>query len=686
MLTIITEKRPPPVYYPLLDEVARVFKKFRPSSNEETKIDIQSDQSFGTTHSFIPPGPLANFENTPLAHCVPAKFQPIIQPPFTVSNFFCDVKISQNERQKSQLDRSVQCCPPPTAPILANAGTPNSIGAMVPFVYPPLPPIKRDLLMVLPDDIIQIPRIGEHMFPVIPPLPFPPTGYMPYPLIADNAPLTPSEIFSLWLVALSYAPRVDMVLASAAGSIFDIRAQAQRDGLTVQRLDRLTKLHTKDNDDYSEISAVSSDSDGPSDDALEEYMEFAEGVDTTDEFDHNHIPTRENVVPVESRTRIFYQQVAPVMSVRGNTVNATLRPPIEYSSRNLTDAPDFKAPPRIVPHSSNSSQDSKRKSKLQSYEEEIERVAHENLEDIYNTRKRQLLKKLELLQSSKIFFGDTEKNIQDPDLRLYMEKRLVQKDSELLQLKVQHTYDKLKVLMSFYQTSHRLYKTMNAVLVNKLKKLRNFLEFQQQVLEEASSERHAGEGDITNIKGRESAKLYSNFVEQDYSAEIKEVFRCSMLREEGEEVRNDTNLDPSEYLKVYNDREHEAIVDDYMPMVTENEFKLITGEAPSKTGVSKDVANKTKIARHMIFQNPLYDYGTSGSDTNLSENPMPVKRRPGRRAAPKPAYGEEGAKLLNDAALVAKIMKLFVGPAGANIDELTSDLGLIGIKTKWPLK
>lgn len=686
MLTIITEKRPPPVYYPLLEEVASVFKKFRPNPIEETKIDNESDPGSDTYHNFTARGPHANFEDSPLAHCVPLKFQPIIQAPFTVNDFFCDVKIRQTERQKLQLDRSVQSCPPPSAPILANAGASNSVGAMVPFVYPPLPPIKRDLLMVLPDDTILSPRIGEYMFPVIPPLPFPPTGYMPYPLVADNAPLTPSEIFSLWLVALSYAPRVDMVLASAAGSIFDIRAQAQRDGLTVQRLDRISKMHTKDHDDFSEISLASSDSDNNSDDALEEYMEFAEGVDTTDEFDPNYTPPRENVVPVESRTRIFYQQVAPVMSIRGNTVNATVRSPIEYSSRNLTDAPDFKAPPRIVPLSSQSPQDTKLKSKLQSYEEEIERVAHVNLEEIYNTRKRQLLKKLELLQSSRILYGDNDKNVRDPDLRMYMEQRQAQKDSELLQLKVQHTYDKLKVLMGFYQTSHRLYKTMNAVLVNKLKKLRNFLEFQQLVFDEASSERHAGEGDVTSIKGRESAKLYSNFVEQDYSAEIKEVFRCSFLRKEGEEIENDTNIDPSDYLKVYTDREHEAIVDDYMPMVTENEFKLITGEAPSKTGVSKDVANKTKIARHMIFQNALYDYGTSGSDTNLSENPMPVKRRPGRRAAPKPAYGEEGAKLLNDAALVAKIMKLFVGPAGANVDELSSDLGLIGIKTKWPLK
>lgn len=683
MLTIITEKRPLPVYYPALEDVARLFKKIKTDVPLAQNIDrFASSTATLPSNSSTNPRSVANPVGVSLAHCVPQKFQPIIELPFRVNDFFSDVKFANSDNMRIQLETTLACFPPPKPPMVPKVAGTSVTGAMVPFVYPPLPPIKRDLLMALPTEMKLAPQVGGFMYPLIPPLPFPPVHYMPYPLIAENSPLTPSEVFSLWLTALSNIPRVDMVLASAAGSIFDLRAHAMADGLTIQKLDRMLKAPYDAEEDVYESEMENEDH---LDEGLDEYLEFAQNVDTTDTFDPNLKLHSKNLIPTETITRIKYQRISPLTCVDGNTVQTETVPSLEYSSRNLTDSPNYEPPERLLRDLPKEQKD-KSKNRIAPYLKEMEHETFIHKRDIYNTKKRNLLKRLEQLQTSKILYDNNDLEIYDEELSSYILQRQTQNDMDLLRLKIQHTYDKLKILMSFYQTSHRLYKTMNSVMVNKLKKLKNFLEHQRQTLEDANSEKHPGEGDVTSIKGRESAKLYSNFVEQDYSAEIKEVFRCAILREEGEKVENDVNTDAAEYSSVYTGKEHEAIVDDYMPLVTENEFKLITGEAPSKTGVSKEVANKTKIARHLIFQSPLYDYGTSGSDTNLSENALPMKRRPGRRAAPKPAYGEESSKQLNDAALVAKIMKLFVGPAGANVEELSNDLGLIGIDTKWPLK
>lgn len=686
MLTIITEKRPASLYVPPLEDVARVFKRIRMDVLPAAPAEIFDYH--GQPRTLSQPGRLANIGVPSLAHCVPHNFVPVVKLPLRVSDFFCDVKVDLTEKKTEQLDLTLAAYPPPKAPLAANATTSSALGAMVPIVYPPLPTIKRDLLMVMPEELENV-KVGDYVYPVAPPLPFPPANYMPYPLIADQAPLAPTEVFALWLLALSYIPRADMVLASAAGSIFDLYAQAEAEGLTVQKLRRMVQTSLRGSDldlDYGYESSGRS-----ADDGLRAYMEFAVQVDTSDQFDPNFRPQNTNLIPYQSITRINYLKVAPKTSVDGQVYIPEFSLPLEYSTQNLTSQPDYKAR-KIFTDSSKELGNSVGSLKIRKEEQLRQNFADVNREfnthsrEIFNTKKRSLLKRLELLQSSKVFYTNDKEQIQDEELMLYLVERQAEMDCDLLRLKIQHTYDKLKVLMGFYQTSHRLYKTMNAVLVNKLKKLKNFLEHQKLVLDEAKVHKTINEGDITNIRSRESAKLFNSFVDQDYSGEIKEVFRCAILKDDGETVENDDKVEPAEFSKVYTNREHDALVDDYMPLVTESEFKLVTGEAPSKAGATKDTANKAKVTRHIIFQNPLYDYGTSGSDTNLSETPMPVKRRPGRRAAPKPAYGDESTKLLNDAALVAKIMKLFIGPAGATVDELSNDLGLIGIKTKWPLK
>ena len=692
VLTIITQKRPLTLYVPPLEDVARVFKRIKRALLNLPQIDQAGDSVAPSAAPFPQPIPPANVAQPALAHGVPQKFTPVLKPPFEVGDFFCDVQTGLSDRQKVQLDQILQCYPPPMPPLLTNANDSSGApGAMVPIIYPPLPSIKRDSLMLMPKNMADVPEIGEHLYPVIPPLPFPPTSYMPYPLVADLAPLVPSEVFALWLRALSYVPRVDMVLASAAGSIFDIHLQAVADGLTVQKLDQMASLAGI----YSQNSLGNSPGGkgcSSKDEKLKKYLDFARKVDTTDAFDPFLSFENKNSLPVQSTTRISYIKVSPRTCVDGVIQPLQLTLLLEYSARNLTHKSDYHLPERIVSEGSKGlinalgSHRDKRRTLLKKYVLDIESEALKRRRDLFNTKKRRLLKRLEILQSTKIHYDNTNRQIDDEELSLYIEERQLQMDGDLLRLKIQHTYDKLKVIMAFYQTSHRLYKNMNATLLNKIRKLKNFLEHQRQALEDASGPKSAGEGDVTNIKNRESAKLYCGFVEQDYAREIKEMCRSAFLKEDGEKIENDVAKDPADFSKVYLDHEHEAVVEDYMPLVTETEFKLITGEAPSKTGLSKDAARKTKVARHLIFQNPLYDYGNSGSDSNLLDGAAPVKRRPGRRAAPKPAYGEESTKQLNYAALAAKIIKLFVGPAGASADELLNDLGLIGIKTRWPLK
>ena len=115
------------------------------------------------------------------------------------------------------------------------------------------------------------------------------------------------------------------------------------------------------------------------------------------------------------------------------------------------------------------------------------------------------------------------------------------------------------------------------------------------------------------------------------------------------------------------------VVHDYMPLISANEFNIITGDLPSKSKQSKDSSKSATSKafdniKHHIFQSSLYDPITSGSDTNNaseSTTGTPSKRR-GRRSGNNP-----GDKLIDDSdkssskytesLLLAKIMKHFTG-------------------------
>lgn len=646
-----------------------------------------------------------------LAHCVPQDIFPIVSSPFTASDFFVDVKSHNSQKQDDQMTQVLQRFPPPVAPAVTSQLPYNGVGMMVPFVYPPIPVLRPDKLLADPVLVKKrgrksasqlqaiananlLSRIGldnTDIYPVMAPLPFPPPNYMPYPLISDHSLLTPSEVFSGWLTALEHLPRADMVVASAAGSIFDLRAQAEADGLTIAKLDRIVQLSRQESDPEAEDDQSDSE-ELFLESGYDEYVDYAEQVDISNAYDPYAVDKHTGKVVVDLPMKTEFIQVSPLVSSRGRTLAKHTGASYEYSDRDIEEQREADIREAIIiggsrdiVNAAGALREKRRRELSESYGELTSYVG-KHRDEIYALKKLKLLSRLRTLQQSHISFDDNSTVIHDESLDRYVRKLQTYRDLELLRLKFYYTYEKLKVASAFYQTSNKTYKSMNSLMINKLQKLKYFFEHQKRIFHEATDPK--SDSDLLNIRSKESAKLYDGFTENDYLSAIKGVFRASILNEDqGLPPDSHPDFDADVYRKVFTDREHHAIVHDMMPLVTEEEFKLIVGDAPQKSGPAKDNTGKIKSAWHPIFQSPLYDRVTSGSDTNATDGSAPpCKRRPGRRAAPKPVFGDAAAKQNTEAALVAKIMKQFIGPAGANAEELTDDLELIGINTRWPVK
>ncbi|KAM9934534.1 hypothetical protein OXX80_005868 [Metschnikowia pulcherrima] len=687
MVPAPSNKRRMPRQFPTPKDIARIFK--RPRRDHPELLETYEPPRF---HDLPPVPPLG--EMPPLAHSMPHAAVPILKAPYKVADFFADHDTKLGKRAQAQSERSVLCYPPPRAPLMLGDDV-SQPGVMVPFVFPPFPTIRPDPLTNMPDGFEEhdFTAGSRPVYPVMAPLPFPPPNYMPYPLVSEKAPPTPHEVFEKWLSASEQLPRVDMVVASAAGSIFDLHAEAGSLGLSATKLQekvRLTQLAESDPEVHDE-NTDSSDSSDSSESSYRNFMDYYENIDVSSDHDTHATDVSRNVVVVESDMKNRYTHVSYPQTKHGEVLPTEP----EYVPQELTSTaqeseerePD--SIPILVSRDVADAKGNQKEARREALSESVgvlENHFEANRDQIFASRKRQLLERMHNLRSSKVYFKNDYDELHDEDLRQYAYKRQVETDEQLLSLKLSSNYEKLKTVLNFYQTSNRSYKMMNFVMINKLQKLKNFLEYQSQLLNDHSAEMGTNDGEVINIRNRDISKLYDGFVEQDYSSEIKEVFRAAIAKDDGVEREDPYELDPSLFRKVYPGHYHTANVHDFMPLVTREEFRMVTGEAPSKVGPAKDSVSKGKSGRHQIFQSSLYDRVTSGSDTNASDSGPVLKRRPGRRAAPKPTYGEEVAKSTNDTALVAKIMKQFIGPAAASAQELSEDLDLIGIETKWPIK
>lgn len=700
-------KRPLQEQLPTPEELARVFKKPSPSkaSQPRTMAPLPSPQSDNDREL-----------DAPIRHSVPPAMMPVVYPPYTFQDFFSDLPTVSDEealQRKAQANQIMHRFPPPMQPIIPNEQVVADGGIIVPFIFPPVPPLQPDYH--LNDTILkpsskrgtiepQAPQENElfsepygpqtagdkrlgmennTIWPLIPPLPFPPPNYMPYPLSAQKAPLTPHEVFEEWLEALEHLPRVDMVVASAAGSIVDIRSQSEALGVDVKMLDKWIKGRRQKDTEAKEASRSESES---SDVEYEEYAAYARQVDTSETLDP-YAEDKKDLLTVYSDLRNSYLTVVAL-----DTAGVT-RSPIrtyEWSSKDIDPSASENMPTTWVMKkdiaSANGNSKPRRRLELIESRNHIERFAEENREQVYAARKKQLLNRLRSLQQTRISLDDNSISLEDTELKEYIQKRKNERDHELLRLKIYHNHEKLKAALLFYQTSNSTYKGLNRLVINKLRKLKQFLEHQQLVFSGILA--NGLDAEAFNLRSKESANLMSSFVEQDYSSDVKHIFRTATLNEDkGLPPKPDLEeVNISNFDKVFTSIEHSPQVHDFMPLATEEEFKLITGDAPLKMN-AKDQLLKGKAARHQIFQSLLYDRITSGSDSNASDSAASgPKRRPGRRAAPKPVLGEEPSKERSEAALVAKIMKQFVGPAAANADELTEDLDLMNVETRWPVR
>ncbi|KAK6458238.1 uncharacterized protein RJT20DRAFT_133678 [Scheffersomyces xylosifermentans] len=617
----------------------------------------------------------------------------------------------------------------------------------------------------------------EHLYLQVPPLPFPPPNYMPYPLNADKSTLTPHEVFGAFIDAHEDLPRIDMVVASAAGSLFDMKIQATEEGFTIEKYEEEKKEAAKAQKalpgpkkrgrkpknppkvEYNESDGIEGtvsfasgdvsdgifgerpdlflDSEDERDEGFIDYVNFARNVDTNnyyDFYDENKEGNEErdtNTFEISQRPKQFEEIKTRISNVkrRKDTRKESSKDDVtvenriidtEYSTIGILDENvnhgkgrsrelDYKkflptssskiltSGTRDITSANGNNKERRRKDLLVSLGELTDYQEKHRFE-IYRAKKLQLLERLKNLQNSKISF--TNSIIEDEELARFKDNLDIERDEELVRLKLVENYELLKNSLTFYQDSNRVYKHLNSIMINKLEKLRNFFEFQRDAFEDKLNNTSP---DVFDIKSKDSGRLYSGISRRDYSRDIKQIVKKAMYNEldiqDLEELTANNGV--AEDLLNKTPDSHSAQVHDYMPLITPAEFDVITGDLPAKAkGPGSVKENKKNNLKHQIFQNALYERITSGSDTNASDSQSSANtgpKRRGRRAKepPNPTGGPPpgGDKIKGDgpdskyseAALLAKIMKHFYGPQSARSDELNHDLEMMGMKTRWPV-
>ncbi|KAK6203382.1 uncharacterized protein RJT21DRAFT_139127 [Scheffersomyces amazonensis] len=677
--------------------------------------------------------------------------------------------------------------------------------------------------------------LHEPVYLQVPPLPFPPVNYMPYPLSAAYSSLTPGDVFQTFIEAHEELPRTDMVVASAAGSLFEMRSSAAEEGFTIQsfergrserinsqrqRLKRSRRQGTSDDDEDDEDDEEEDD-DGeydeddneedddqqgdefdddsdiygnqpkqeviikrkrgrPSkksiyqynyiknlinndnsrnsrggiedniqkdldiDNGYHDYMQYVRNIDT------NYYDFREAQASKNSNTFILnprsysYEKVSPNLSdtVRTKTKTEELSEELSeddslndsaFTMNGKTLDPKFNTR-RILTNpgkdliNANGNGREKRRLDLVHSLSELQTFSETEREKVYLQRKQELLNKLKNLQESRISF--THCDIKDEELNTFKENLDIERDEELVRLKLFENYELLKSSLIFYQDSNRVYKHLNAVMINKLEKLKNFFEFQRDLFSKYLKNDNL---DIFDIKSKDSNKLFRGISQRDFSQEVKQIIRDSIVNDVKEYqlqtlsqskllysdlttpsplssiLSNNSGLSSSSSSSSFNNINNSTptsttdtvLVHDFMPLITPAEFDIITGDLPAKIKLSGGNSKDSNI-KHQIFQNSLYERVTSGSDTNVGASdsqtstggPNGPKRR-GRRStkdqpiAPGSGYAYDRIKgdgpdnRYSEATLLAKIMKQFIGPQSLRDEELDVDFEMLRIKSKW---
>ncbi|KAI5969819.1 hypothetical protein CANMA_001109 [Candida margitis] len=619
---------------------------------------------------------------------------------------------------------------------------------------------KRDSQSAQPNNTSAVAGAGpveendRYVYVQAPPLPFPPANYMAYPLSAQKSSLVPDDVFTSLLEANEELPRVDMVVASAAGSLFDLRKEALEKGLTRDDFER-QKLQKEVVEIFSDDS---SDGDVPTDNERYSNEDYYSKID--DEVYQDVYQAQWPKVNIFNKSHAD-PQYSKVNSQLSNVKNK----PIVDDKQDLEDVYSYPFEAmtgleridrsNVFPaHSqdfllSTGTLKEKRRKNLRTHLENIEEFEQRNRDDIYRAKKYKLLQRIDNLHASKIHFRNSV--IRDEELKETQHRLEIERDYELVKLKLFEKYELLKNSMIFYEDSNKVYKHLNMILINRLEKLKNFFEYQHELFTHMleQSNRSGGGADVFDISNKNSSKLFQGI---SHANEDKSISAASSSSDEANGEAGGQLKHASESDKLLNEMLNSsskfALVHDFMPLITQEEFNIITSDVPKKLKPS----TSTKMSmKHQIFANPIYDrLMTSGSDTNASDSnatgfksgsPQPQSSQPGpkrrgRRAATAatattttttgqsnipPSSLNGTASAMNrsaggssltttatavvaptmqntymrdsvafnhrytEAGLLAKITKQFYGPQSANSDELNHDLQLMGIDSRWPV-
>ncbi|RLV96490.1 hypothetical protein JA1_000070 [Spathaspora sp. JA1] len=783
-----------PIELPTPETLAAIFnnsKRQKLSSITGILQDTNSNQRLVSNIGQLPesinlPIPFTHQQfEAPLLNSVPSNIIPIIHPPATINNYFTDVKTDlTNKSLSNQIIGIIQKFPPPLPPFAPSERSPqlndnNGInddergGIMVPFIYPPPPIINPDTLPYSITSLKQklqalnsdnelstnkadkpMPRgrkptkkVQEQhdrrkeqepekelqgIYIQAPPLPFPPPNYMSYPLSANKSTLVPEDVFQAFITASEELPRTDMVVASAAGSLFDMRDQAIDEGFNIEDYERNRPFLSDNEDDDEENEGWESDDDGAAEYDINEKLYFRQ-IDTTDYVDPFERDNRRNLFEVNLPLAPQFTTVSQRLSKLkdANYSEEKSFPDVENifefaqggTRRFLEDvaaADIIDNPSKDITLPSGSNRERRRRELVRSMYS-VEDFSQDNRDEIYRIKKNKLLTRLNNLRNSKITF--TNIDTKDEELDKFSQVTEIERDEQLVQLKLSANYELLKTSLVFYEDSNKIYKNLNLVLINKLEKLKNFFEYQRDLFTEYLERKQ----DIFDIKSKESQKLFNGISNRNYSQEIKNIIKSSIINEQDQQYLKPVELSEHDLTTLPEDTSN-VLVHDFMPLVTPEEFCIITGDIPRKSKLSnnsKDNKPPTNM-KHHIFQNSLYERMTSGSDTNASEagnissgaisgsgSATTGPKRRGRRSAAQnlqqtgsgsgniPGGNTNGGSSNNirsiennrdglgvkysETALMAKIMKQFSGPQSAMPDELTHDLAMMGIHTRWPV-
>ncbi|CAI5760663.1 unnamed protein product [Candida verbasci] len=700
----------------LQNQISGIMKKYPPPippPNPQDSNNVKKDEKGGIMIPFIyPPPPIINKEEIPYSlEFFKKKFEKL-QEQIDKEEGRLNIPIKRERKQSLSTQRKgSSSTPSENSKSKSRSKSATSSKSSSPDTVPPQPKPP-----------------SSNIYIQAPPLPFPPPNYMPYPLQAEKSNLVPIDVFETFLEASEILPRVDMVVASAAGSLFEMKDQAKTEGFDVKEVEMKKKLLEEDEEEkrlYSqqELAAAASDS-----------------VPYTDEEYYSRIDTKVYQDPYPQRKNNFVEisQYNKFIKYQQRTSRKRKHEDSETESESEESDPelieDIDSLPLNAKHKFarrnreeyfnwdvekgeeemeiELDKETKRRSTIKSLDE-LQAWELKNREDIYKDKKYEILRRIEQVKRSKITFRNLI--FYDQELKNFARKCELERDEQLVQLKIMENYELLKNSLMFYEDSNKIYKHLNYVLINKLEKLKTFFEYQKDLFEEYVKN---GDHEIFDLKSKESNRIYNNHLNNNYSEDIKEIFKNSLLKENFNGIEF-PKLSNEEISNINLNNDDSVLVHDFMPLITAEEFNIITGDPNvnnndgiSPTKKSKD-ASKSKSLKHKIFHNPIYDrLATSGSDTNLSDSNSgtntPSKRRGTRRgtqqqeqaqtispnknsASPNPItdsifYSDSIDLKLTDTALQNKIMKQFNGPNGARSDEIIKDLKMMGIKTKWPLE